>query len=134
MVERIKEDLLYKDSLKLLVKLKKDIYDLVTLKGKHKYVNIQLFKSVGNLKAGQSFGERALIRNEERAASIVCTEYSQFATLDRIEFTACLAQVQKREMKEQVSFFKEFRIFQGLRNNTVERIGLNSRPRDFYRG
>jgi CRP-like cAMP-binding protein len=51
-----------------------------------------------------------------------------------LEFKACLEQVKKREMKEQVSFFKEFRIFASLRNNTVERIGLNSVPLNFHRG
>ena len=96
----MRDDLLYKDNCKLLGKLKKDIYDLVTLKGKNKYVNIQLFKTVHTINTGGSFGERALIRNEERAASIVCTKQSKFATLDRAEFKQCLEQMQKREMKE----------------------------------
>jgi CRP-like cAMP-binding protein len=83
MVEQIREILLHKDKLRLLVNLKKNIFDLVTLKGKNKYVNIQLFKTVHVINSGGSFGERALVRNEDRAASIVCTQKCKFATLDR---------------------------------------------------
>jgi hypothetical protein len=83
MVEQIREILLHKDKLRLLINLKKNIFDLVTLKGKNKYVNIQLFKTVHVINSGGSFGERALVRNEDRAASIVGTQKCKFATLDR---------------------------------------------------
>jgi CRP-like cAMP-binding protein len=82
---------------------------------------------------GGSFGERALIRNEDRAASIVCKNPCTFATLSRNDFSHVLGIHKKKIMREQISFFKEFRIFSKLRNNTVERISYYMEERKFIR-
>jgi len=37
-------------------------------------------------------------------------------------------------MKDNINFFKQFRIFSHLRNNTVERISYNMKERLFKRG
>ena len=35
---------------------------------------------------GDSFGERALIKNEDRSATIICSQDCAFATLSRIDY------------------------------------------------
>ena len=62
-------------------------------------ISFWMFKTVGTIKSGGSFGERALIRNETRAATIKCKTNCSFATLSRIDFNFVLGMAQKREMK-----------------------------------
>jgi hypothetical protein len=99
----------------------KFIYRLINPHNK-RFVNLSMFKVVGTIEAGGSFGERSLLRNEDRAATIVCKTPSTFATLSRKAYTWVFDMAQRKEMKEQVFFFKQFRVFSQLSNRTVERI------------
>jgi CRP-like cAMP-binding protein len=48
---------------------------------------------VGELGPGKCFGELALITNKPRAATVMCLEDSQFATLDKASFHKSLAAI-----------------------------------------
>ncbi len=71
---------------------------------------------------GDSFGERALIKNEDRSATIICSQDSAFATLSRIDYNWILGLAQKKEIKEVVEFLKGYRIFSSARNSSLEKI------------
>lgn len=90
-----------------------------------------MFKTVAKLPAGASFGERALLKNEERAATIVCSKDCAFATLHRRDFTNIIGSVQKRELKEKVDFLKRFRMFSQLRATVIEKISYYMKTVDF---
>jgi CRP-like cAMP-binding protein len=49
-------------------------------------LQLYVFKKVQSIKEGGSFGERALIKNETRAASCICSEDCTFATLSRADY------------------------------------------------
>ena len=75
-----------------------------------------MFKTVGQITSGKSFGERALLSNEDRAATVVCTTPCKFATLSKMDYDIVLKVIQKQEMKEMVLFLRNFSIFKKIRN------------------
>ena len=93
-----------------------------------------MFKNVKTLGPGESFGEQALLRNQDRAATIVCTSTCRFATLTRKDYYLSLANIKKREMRFVVTFFRNFRIFEGLRNSVIEKIAMNMEKTQFMHG
>lgn len=64
------------------------------------------FKKVASIPAGGSFGERSLIKNEDRAATIVCSENCSFATLSRKDYNWIIGAAKKRELKAMVELLK----------------------------
>lgn len=44
------------------------------------------FKKATQIDSGSSFGERALIKNDHRAATIICSQDCTFATLSRANY------------------------------------------------
>jgi CRP-like cAMP-binding protein len=51
------------------------------------------------MKAGDSFGERALIKHEARAATVYCSQNCIFATLSRYDYIKIIGQAKKKELK-----------------------------------
>lgn len=49
-------------------------------------ISLVWFKTVQTMKGGESFGERALLKHEARAATIYCSSDCIFATLSRIDY------------------------------------------------
>jgi len=81
-----------------------------------------------------SFGELALLNNEGRAATIVCTKPTMFATLNRRDYNYTLREEEKRKLKEMVNFFRGFRIFANQRSHAIEKIFYYCKAREFIRG
>ncbi len=96
----------------------------------HKYLNpkehykvtIQWYKPVGEIGPGGSFGERALIKDEVRSASIYCRTLCSFATLQKFDYNWIIGAAKKRELRAMCEFMKNFRIFRELRNGSLEKI------------
>ena len=101
---------------------------------KKKTVTLHWFKTVEKLPAGSSFGERALIKNEDRAATIVCSKDCSFATLHRKDYNNIIGAAVKREMKQKVDFLRNFRMFSQLRTNIIEKIHYFMKSKTFQRG
>ena len=86
------------------------------------------------LPIGGSFGERALIKNEDRAATIVCSKNCSFATIERRDYNLIIGLAQKREFAKTVEFLRGFRMLSSLRTNIIEKIHYYMKPRHFKRG
>jgi len=99
----------------------------------NKLLTLSLFKTVSKLQAGGSFGERALLKGEARAATIVCSRNCTFATLHRKDYNDIIGGVQKREMKAKVDFLKQFRMFSQLRTTILEKISYYIKTKSFVR-
>ena len=95
---------------------------------------VNRFKEVARLTEGCSFGELALLKNEGRAATIICSKKTRFATLKRKDYVYTIGQEEKRKLKEIVSAFRGFSMFNSLRANVIERIYKYMESRDFVRG
>ena len=85
-------------------------------------ITLTWFKTVTKLHAGQSFGELALLKNDGRAATILCATKCSFATLHRKDYIWIIGQEEKRKLKQIVEFLRGFRIFSSLRSNIIEKI------------
>ena len=92
------------------------------------------FKKVATIPTGGSFGERALIKNEDRAATVVCSEDCSFATLSRIDYNWIIGAAKRRELKMMVEMLRQFRIFESLRNSSLEKIQYLLKKITYRRG
>ena len=87
-------------------------------------VAVSYFKEVARLAEGGSFGELALLNNKARAATVICTRNTRFATLARKDFRVTVGQEERRKLKESVAMMRKFRIFasKSLKDKTVEKV------------
>ncbi|CAG9316510.1 unnamed protein product [Blepharisma stoltei] len=66
---------------------------------------------VATLEAGSAFGELALLKNQPRAASIICTEDCHFATLSKEPYLRILGKLTAQKLDELVSFLSKLPVF-----------------------
>lgn len=83
---------------------------------------------------GDSFGEIALLKNKARSATVICTKDTKFATLSRKTYLKILGNQQKKELKEIVKFFRNFRIFQHIKSSSIEKMRYQMVRKEFKRG
>lgn len=62
-------------------------------------------KTVSTLSEGDHFGELALTYHKPRAATIVCKEESDFATLSRFDYMQVIGKENRRRLKRIVDEF-----------------------------
>ena len=110
------------------------IYNMATKDRADGTQEICLFKHVAIIKEGGSFGERALLNNTFRAASIVCKTPCMFVTLNRHDYNRILGETHKKKIREQVEFFKNFRIFKGLTSYIIEKIAYYMDEKTYTHG
>jgi CRP-like cAMP-binding protein len=84
--------------------------------------------------SGGSFGERALITAEKRAATVVCVSDCSFLVISKRDYIRVLRDVHEREFNQKISFLKSVRYFEYLPNliykelvskTTKKRFGKN---------
>ena len=71
-------------------------------------------REVAILDAGKSFGELALIMQKPRAATIKCLDITYFATLDKQDFEASLARIEKKRIMKLSDFMSTLPCFNTL--------------------
>jgi cAMP-dependent protein kinase regulator/cGMP-dependent protein kinase 2 len=59
------------------------------------------------LGGGKSFGEKALINNSLRAATVVCTRSCHFAVLNKLEYDKVLRKIELKNQNKLVSFLQQ---------------------------
>ena len=69
------------------------------------YNELEWFIEINRLQKGKSFGELALINNEPRAATVICLESCQFATISRENYDKVLSEIIRREFRAKEKFF-----------------------------
>jgi CRP-like cAMP-binding protein len=69
------------------------------------------FDQVAVLKQGQSFGELALTKKQPRAAKVVCSDDTHFATITKKDFKAILGKLTEQMLNSRVSFLSELPVF-----------------------
>lgn len=96
-------------------------------------LTVNRFKEVARLQEGGSFGELALLKNDGRAASVICSKVTRFATLHRKDYVWTIGQEEKRQLKQIVQFFRGFRIFSTLRATVIEKVYMSMTKKNFIR-
>jgi len=80
-----------------------------------KHYTVTFMQEVAVLLEGDSFGELGLINAQaRRAATIICLQDSDFATLDRQTYISLIGKASKRRLDEKVQFLSHMRIFKGM--------------------
>lgn len=97
-------------------------------------IRLHWLKTVQVMHAGDSFGERALIKQEPRIASVFCTKSCFFTTMTRQDYNQVIGNFKKKELKHACEYFRQFRIFKKLRAAALERIQYYMKEREFTLG
>jgi len=63
------------------------------------------------LKTNQFFGELALINDDPRAASILCTQDSHFAFLDKKIFMLLVYRAEEESLNKKIKYIIDFSLF-----------------------
>ena len=63
------------------------------------------------LNDGMLFGEKGMIENRERAATIICKEESHFLTLDRDSFIKILGRYEENKVFSNMTLLQSIQIF-----------------------
>ena len=83
---------------------------------------IEEMKEVGTLKAGQNFGELALVSNSPRAATITCKEFCIFATLDKHNFERILSKETQKALESKALFLQTLPLFSSIPKSTLVKL------------
>ena len=100
------------------------IYNMAILHEKFNTISIKTFFKVVELKAGQTFGELALINKQLRAARIVTSDLTFLAFLDRHEFSRIREQSIRQDVADKVLFIREIPLFYHLNHQCREKIAI----------
>ncbi|GMH79749.1 hypothetical protein TL16_g08257 [Triparma laevis f. inornata] len=82
---------------------------------------------------GGSFGERALLTSEPRAATCTCTEDSDFLVIGRRDYLRVLRDVHERESLQKIQFLKTVRYFDMLPGYICEEIAQKFQKKRYGR-
>ncbi len=108
------------------------LYKIINPNGSNK-VQFVWFRKATQVEPGGSFGERALIKNEDRAATCICSNDSSFATLTRTDYNWIIGLAHRRELRTNVELLKNFRILSDVRNSSLEKIYYFMKRKKFKR-
>ena len=86
-----------------------------------------IWKRVATLKAGDSFGELALIDSKKgvRAARIVCTDVTAMGVIVADDYNRCLAKIDKKKRDNTIDFLFSMPYFKSMTRPNIVKL-LNS--------
>ena len=87
-----------------------------------KFSAIPWFGEACKLHEGQSFGERALMTNETRAATVITETSCELAVLNRDDYVKVLKKVESKQIQGKVEFFKQLPIYSHCTQNQLKKM------------
>ena len=82
---------------------------------------------------GDSFGELALIKNQPRAATILCREDTHFAVLERDDFTRIIGKMKEVLLNRKVDFLMSFPVFTKWTKGSMQKVSYYFQERTYRR-
>lgn len=73
------------------------------------------------LREGSTFGELGLLEGKPRSAMIVCSEDSEFAIMEKKDYSELLAERDKKNLQKKFEFLKKH-LFPDLTNDAIRKI------------
>lgn len=88
-------------------------------------------KIVGEISAGSSFGELALVQDCTRTATIVCKGTSQFLRVDKPDFDMVLRRSYEKEWEDRFQILMSLPFFKQWNETELRSINLNCRVEEY---
>jgi CRP-like cAMP-binding protein len=86
------------------------------------------------LRAGDCFGELALISNGKRAASILCREDCHFAVLEREDYKEILGTIQTKSIQEKMEAVRRYAVFAQFTEDGITQLAYILKTRTLKAG
>lgn len=81
-----------------------------------------IFKDVGSMGAGKSFGELALLKTKPRAARIQCATDCEFACMCKADYKKVLAKIEERLANNMIDFLQSIPLFSTWSRNLLMKL------------
>lgn len=88
-------------------------------------------QKVGELNAGDSFGELSLLHNTKRAASIFCRGTCEFLRIDRDDFNEVLRYSHQREWEMRGTILRSHPVFKGWSPRELNLANMHSKTKSY---
>ena len=96
------------------------------------YYGIFKYTFLVTLREGEMFGDLGLLLRKPRAATIICREDTEFATLTADDYRKILKNAEIMKMNNQVDFFQK-NLLQSCPRDTVVRLSYNFKKQKVYK-
>jgi cAMP-dependent protein kinase regulator len=96
--------------------------------------NVTFEKYIGDLKAGQTFGELSLIYGTPRSATIISVTNSSMIKLDKASFDAYVKDIFDNQLKDQIDFMKICPLFHKTSKDTLIKLGIITERKRLNKG
>lgn len=90
-------------------------------------------QEVRELRAGDTFGELALITNSLRAATVQCKTDCHLAVMGKADYLRLLGKLEQQKLQELVEFLQTLPLFRGWGKTSTQRISYYFTPVDYLR-
>lgn len=88
-------------------------------------------KYIGDLKAGQTFGELSLIYGTPRSATIIAVINSALIKIDKASFDTYVKDIFDNQLKDQIDFMKICPIFHKIPKETLIKLAITTERKKF---
>ncbi|CAI2385589.1 unnamed protein product [Moneuplotes crassus] len=99
-----------------------------------RYITLNFILEVVQLSVGASFGELALLEDKPRSATILCTENSKFAVLEKENFNKIMGKMYRSKFAKDIEFLSNFSFIQGLTRITKQKLCYPMVSCEYVRG
>lgn len=86
---------------------------------------------MGDLKAGQAFGELSLLYGTKRSATIIAVTNSSLIKIEKDDFDKYVRDIFDNMLKDQLDFMKICPIFKGINKETLIELGIRTERKKY---
>lgn len=102
------------------------------IKGEDRMVTVE--KSIGVLKAGQTFGELALLYGTPRSATIVSVTNSSLIKIEKEPFDKYVKNIFENQLQDQIEFLKICPVFHKIPKESLIKLAVRTERKKFSTG
>ncbi|CAI2378444.1 unnamed protein product [Moneuplotes crassus] len=92
------------------------------------------YKEVACQKVGEYFGELALLSSKPRAATVLCTEDTQFASISKNEYQDIIGKIHKNIVEDKIKILKEIPCLAHYSKQFLSKVSLSLQEVSYKRG
>ena len=89
------------------------------MKDKKALKKVKKYNKIQEYKAGDAFGDLALLYDSQRAASILATRHTFFLVIYKEDYSNHIKRAEKKQKEQVVEFFKNVPLLSGLSTQSI---------------